>query len=228
MSGRSELPEQTFLFADLAGFTAMTEAHGDVAAADAVASFFGIVTRLLAEHEAEQVKTIGDAVMARVPDAAQAVRLGVQIVRDVSERHGALGVRVGLNTGAAIEREHDWYGATVNLASRVTGAAQPGEVLMTDATLAAAGEGIADYSVEDRGAVMLKNVAEPVAVHSLRLSDQRGAVGLPVDPVCRMAVDPARSPETRAYRGVLYHFCSAECVRVFDSHPDRYHHFEGQ
>jgi class 3 adenylate cyclase len=107
LAGTSDNQDQTFLFADLAGFTAMTEAHGDVAAADAVAEFFAIVARLLGEHGAEQVKTLGDAVMARVDDAADAVQLGVRVIEDVSERHGALGVRVGLNTGPAVERDGD-------------------------------------------------------------------------------------------------------------------------
>jgi YHS domain-containing protein len=110
----------------------------------------------------------------------------------------------------------------------VSEAAEPGEVLMTDATRHAAGSRIADFELRPRGPIALKNVAEPLTLHSLRLADQRGAAGLPVDPVCRMAVDPARSAEARSYQGVEYHFCSAECARVFDAHPDRYRHREVQ
>ena len=74
MAQQSELAVQTFLFADLSGFTALTEAHGDEQAADLVGGFCVAVRRLLAEHQAQEVKTIGDALMLRAGDAAAAIR----------------------------------------------------------------------------------------------------------------------------------------------------------
>jgi class 3 adenylate cyclase len=71
---------QTFLFADLAGFTAMTEAHGDEVAADAVSEFCRGVSGLLPQFDAEQIKSIGDAVMVRVPDASAAIELAVRLI----------------------------------------------------------------------------------------------------------------------------------------------------
>src|ERR1035437_8036008 len=64
---------QTFLFADLAGFTALTEAHGDEQAADLVAEFSREAASLLPRHAGEQVKAIGDALMLRVPGAGEAI-----------------------------------------------------------------------------------------------------------------------------------------------------------
>ena len=110
---------QTFVFADLAGYSALTEAHGDEEAADAAADFFDTVRSLLPEHDAEEVKVIGDAVLLRVPDAAKAAGLGERIVFDHGMRHRALGVRVGMHTGTAIRRGGDWFGSAVNIASRV-------------------------------------------------------------------------------------------------------------
>jgi adenylate cyclase len=95
---------QTFLFADLSGFTALTEAHGDEQAADLVAGFCVAVRRLLAAHQAQEVKTIGDALMLRTGDAAAAIRLGLCIVHDVGAQHGFPLVRVGMHTGPAVER----------------------------------------------------------------------------------------------------------------------------
>jgi hypothetical protein len=79
---------QTFLFADLSGFTALTEAHGDEQAADLVGGFCVAVRRLLAAHRAQEVKTIGDALMLRSADAAAAVQLGLCIVHNVGAQHG--------------------------------------------------------------------------------------------------------------------------------------------
>jgi class 3 adenylate cyclase len=96
MAQRSESAAQTFLFADLSGFTALTEAHGDEQAADLVGGFCGAVRQLLAAHQAQEVKTIGDALMLRTGDAAAAIRLGLGIVHDVGAQHGFPLVRVGM------------------------------------------------------------------------------------------------------------------------------------
>jgi adenylate cyclase len=74
--------EATFLFADIAGFTALTEAHGDEEAAALVADFCDRVQSELGGFGATQVKTIGDALMLRIPDPKQAVLLGLHVVHD--------------------------------------------------------------------------------------------------------------------------------------------------
>ena len=105
--------EHTFLFADLAGFTALTEAHGDARAADLAGEFCGSVKALLPDEGAEAVKTIGDAVMVRLSDARDAVRLAVRVTDEIGAQHGVPSVRVGMHTGPAVERTGDWFGATV-------------------------------------------------------------------------------------------------------------------
>jgi class 3 adenylate cyclase/YHS domain-containing protein len=214
--------QHTFLFADLAGYTAMTEVHGDEVAADAVSDFCRGVRELLPAFQAEEVKSIGDAVMVRVPDAASAVELAVRLVGDVGTRHGSLAVRVGAHTGPAVQREGDWFGAAVNLAARVAAVASCGEVLMTEATSTAAGGALSAYEIERRPGQTFKNIAEPVTVYALTLATQPDVANFPTDPVCRMAVDPGKSHERRTRGGVEIHFCSAECAEVFDRHPDRY------
>ena len=96
----------TFLFADIAGFTALTEAHGDEEAADLVGRFCDAVRDEL-PPDSTHVKTIGDAVMLRIPDPAAAILLGVRITHDLMRSHGALPVRVGLHHGEAVERDGD-------------------------------------------------------------------------------------------------------------------------
>jgi adenylate cyclase len=214
--------EQTFLFADLAGFTAMTEAHGDEVAADAVGDFCRGVRRLLPEFEAEEIKSIGDAVMVRVPEASPAVELAVRLIGEVGTRHGSLAVRVGAHTGPAVHREGDWFGAAVNLAARVAGAAERGELLMTEATRTAAAGALTAYQVEQRPDQTFKNIAQPVTLYALTLASQPRVANLPSDPVCRMAVDPGEAEERRTRDGVEILFCSAECAAVFDRHPERY------
>ena len=133
------MSEHTFLFADLSGFTALTEAHGDEHAADLAASFFQDARSLLAAHRAQEVKTLGDAIMIRCDAPQSAIGLALRLVREVGARHGFPSVRVGMHTGPAVERDGDWFGQSVNLAARVSGAASGGEVLVSGATATAAG-----------------------------------------------------------------------------------------
>jgi adenylate cyclase len=156
---------QIFLFADLSGFTALTEAHGDEQAVDLVDGFCVAVRGLLAAHQAQEVKSIGDALMLRSADAAAAIRLGLCIVHDVGTQHGFPLVRVGMHTGPAVERGGDWFGATVNLAARVSAAAAGGEALVTAATRDAAGQ-LTGVELRERGRWAFRNVAEPVLVYT--------------------------------------------------------------
>jgi class 3 adenylate cyclase/YHS domain-containing protein len=213
--------DSTFVFADIAGFTALTEAHGDEQAADLAADFAAAVEGVLAPGAAEQVKTIGDAIMLRFDDAGTAVRAGLRIACELLAEHGAPTVRVGMHTGPAVARGGDWFGASVNLAARIAALAGGGEVLLTGATRAASGD-LEDVIIENRGLRELRNVAEPVEVHAAWSKDAPTTSRLVLDPVCRMAVDPARSSGTLSHDGVEYHFCSAGCMSRFAAAPERY------
>lgn len=212
--------DATFVFADIAGFTALTEAHGDERAAALVDAFS---TAVEAELPAggSRVKSIGDAVMLRVPDPGAAILLGLRMARDVLREHGALAVRVGLHHGSAIERDGDYFGAAVNLAARVSSLAAGGEVLLTGETAALAPD-LEGVLFESRGRHELRNVAEPVEIFAaMRMADV-GAGRLPLDPVCRMAVDPDRSAGRLTYEGTVYYFCSLPCAGHFARHPERF------
>jgi adenylate cyclase len=150
--------EQTFLFTDLVGFTALTAERGDDGAADVALRFYGRVRTLLPEHRGEEIKTIGDAMMVRCNDPARAVALGVRIVSEP----GIPPLRVGIHTGTAVQREADWYGSAVNVAARLCSAAGGGEVLVSEATRTAAGP-LDGIELGDRQLHWLKNVPEPVA-----------------------------------------------------------------
>lgn len=213
--------EHTFLFADLAGFTALTEAHGDEEAADLAGEFVDAIRAVLPEYGGEEVKCIGDAVMVHCRDAGQAVRLGVRAANELGARPGFPSVRVGINTGPAVERRGDWFGSTVNVAARVSGAAAGGEVLLTEATRLAAGS-LVGVHLQPRGRRLLKNLAEPVQLHAAMAEAERSAAGMPIDPVCRMAVDPDHSAGRLRHAGTEYFFCSLACASAFANDPGRY------
>jgi adenylate cyclase len=91
----------TFLFTDLVGFTALAADEGDNRAADVALDFYARVRPLLPDHRAEEVKTLGDGLLLRCEDPAEAIRLGVRIVAELEELPGFPPVRVGMHTGSA-------------------------------------------------------------------------------------------------------------------------------
>jgi adenylate cyclase len=209
----------TFVFADLAGFTALTEAHGDQEAIVIAVRFADHVRKLLPDYGAEEVKSIGDELMIRVEDPVGAVRLGIRIIEELAV-HGSPPVRVGMHSGLATRLGGDWYGATVNLASRVVDAARPGEVLITAETRREV-QGRDGFEIEERGTRRFKHVVEPIPVFEALAAGGRTR-RLEIDPVCRMAVDPSRAASSRRRLGLSYYFCSADCREKFDAGPKSY------
>jgi len=213
-------PEATFLFADIAGFTALTEAHGDEQAVELVEEFASTVQTELPAVGGEYVKAVGDALMLRVPDPADAVRLGLWITRDAMSGHQAPSVRVGANHGPAVERDGDYFGATINVAARVSALAAGGELLVTG-QMAALAPDLEGVLYESRGRQVLRNVAEPVEIFAVVRLDET-ADHLANDPVCQMAVDPERSVGRLLLDEKAYYFCSLTCAAAFAQRPDRY------
>ena len=211
----------TFLFADLAGFTALTEAHGDERAADIALELCSEINRHLPE-DAEDLKMLGDACLLRVGDAIQAIELGLRLTGEVARRHGFPDVRVGMHTGSAAQRGADWFGSTVNIAARVSELAGPCDVLLTAATWEAAGalEGVL---FEDRGSCELRHVAAPIHLYRARTRQVAHTTGRwAIDPVCRMRVDVDQASTSLAHAGATFFFCSAICAGSFARSPERF------
>jgi adenylate cyclase len=212
------MSEQTFLFADLSGFTALTEAHGDRQSADIASEFIASVRVIVAAHDAEEVKTIGDAVMLRVAEADAAIQLGLRITRLAHERSRFPVAHVGMNTGPALNRDSDWFGSTVNLAARVAAAAAGDEVLLTRATLDSAAD-VPGVEFHSRGEVRLRNIAEPVHLYRA-IPAGKGRGNVPIDPVCRMKIEPGHAEGWLIHGGQQYWLCSQRCMAKFAVDPD--------
>ena len=212
--------DHTFVFADLAGFTALTEAHGDEAAADIALDFCRAVNCLLPD-DAQDVKMLGDSCLLRFGSARDAVEVGLRLTGDLSRRCGLPDVRVGMHTGSAVRRGDDWFGSTVNIAARVAAIAGPREVLVTSQTRVAAGamEGV-DF--HGRGERELRHVPRPVGLAIARKATDYPEPDLVLDPVCRMRVDLRCVVESLQHDGAQVAFCSATCAELFRANPTRY------
>jgi adenylate cyclase len=159
-------------FADLAGYTRLTEEEGELTAVDAVERFVDAVQRSLPDS-ARVIKTIGDEAMVIGTDAAALV--GWAVAFQESRRERPL-PRIAVHDGVALYRDGDYYGRDVNLAARVAARSAGGEVLLTrpafDAVRASAQSG--DVILEAIGEVSLKGFSEPTALFTARRGARRG------------------------------------------------------
>ncbi len=212
--GPSKRIEATFGFIDLAGFTALTEAHGDFDAADTATRFAELTRAALAAND-RLIKTIGDAVLVTSPTPSAALDLVERLLASAAEEKSLPALRAGFHQGPAIERDGDVFGAAVNLAARVAAEAYAGEVLVTSAIAAVASE--RGIPVAEIGAVALKNVGEATVLSSLGF--MIGAMESAIDPVCQAVVDRRAAAGQLCHERKTYWFCSLTCAAAFASNP---------
>ncbi|MFN8629704.1 MAG: adenylate/guanylate cyclase domain-containing protein [Chloroflexota bacterium] len=177
----------TVLFADLVGFTPFSEEHDSEEVRETLSRYFDLAREAVGRHGGTIEKFIGDAVMAvwgtpvaREDDAERAVRAGFELLDAVRSLGQGISARAGVMTGeAAVTLGATGQGMVagdlVNTAARLQSAAQPGSVLVGEATFRAASAAIA---FEEAGEQSLKGKALPVpAWRALRVVAERGGRG---------------------------------------------------
>jgi adenylate cyclase len=154
-------------FVDLAGYTRLTEEQGDQAAAELASTLAVLVERLSRAAGGTPVKWLGDGVMLHFRRPAGAVEASLAMVGELPSV-GLPPAHVGVAAGPVVVQGGDYFGRTVNLASRVAGRAQAGQVLVTEAVAAAVpGDAVA---FSDLGELRLKGFSAPVRLLEARRS----------------------------------------------------------
>ena len=151
-------------FADLAGYTRLTEEEGEEHALDAVERFVEAVEETIPE-DARVVKTIGDEVMVVGSDPAALTDWAVGFQMLMTERPRP---RIGIHYGATLYRDGDYYGREVNLAARVVARAAGGEVLVTRPVVEASGSHL---EFEPIGEVRLKGFRQSTELFIARQAE---------------------------------------------------------
>jgi class 3 adenylate cyclase len=151
----------TVMFVDIVDSTRLGEELGDEEWSGILARYREFVRAVFASRDGTEVGTQGDGFLAKFPGPTEAALCAVEIQRDISQVSAAgvpLELRIGIHAGEAVHDDGDIVGRVVNLASRVTGAAEPGEILVT--------EPVADHlddqlELEDRGLRELRGIPQP-------------------------------------------------------------------
>ncbi len=160
----------TILFTDVEGSTALTQRLGDARAREVLRQHERIVREALKAHGGAEVKTIGDGFMTSFSSATRALESAIAMQRAFGQHNESapepILVRVGLNAGEPIAEEKDLYGTAVNLAARICGHAEAGQILASNVVQElAAGKG---FTFADKGEASLKGFDKPVRLHEVR------------------------------------------------------------
>jgi adenylate cyclase len=158
LDGEVSAPDVTVAFADLAGFTALSD-EASIEELGRVAGRFEDLVTDVAEPPVRLVKVLGDGAMFVCAEPDPLVRSMLDLIDAAAAEGNLPPVHAGVAHGPALHSAGDWLGRTVNVAARLCAAAPPGAVIATRQVRAAAANGIV---WEDAGAYDLRGISEPV------------------------------------------------------------------
>jgi adenylate cyclase len=197
------------LMADLSGYTALTETHGPVSAADLIDKYIEIVLGCLV-GDCELKERTGDEVMivSRSPDLLLSTAIMIQ--RNTSKQDNFLQVHGGLHYGTVLKRNNSYFGSTINLASRIAASASPG-VFWCSADFVEALTNKSNYVFESKGRHRFKNINQEKEIVELVNAKTHELL---IDPVCRMLIlDKTVAIQHPEKPGIF--FCSSVCLDTF-------------
>lgn len=170
--GQRDPGVRAVMFTDMVGSTEMTSRFGDDAAIAMLRVHDRIVRGALKDNSGREVKHTGDGIMAAFFSAVCAVRAACQMqaaLRDYNEvgAEFPVAIRVGISAGEPVEDADDLFGSTVQLAARLCGKAEPGQILVSDVvTGLCMGKGL-KFSVA--GPQELKGFDRPIETHAVEI-----------------------------------------------------------
>ncbi|CAH1662041.1 Adenylate cyclase [Hyphomicrobiales bacterium] len=177
---RLKIASLTFLFTDLRGSTELYERVGDLVAFDLVRAHFRVLSEIVASETGAVVKTIGDAVMASFPAPDRAIAAAIRMrdaMRGINQARGKedMILKIGIHEGPCIavnlNERQDYFGQTVNIASRVQHLAASNEIFTTDAVLGDSGanELLAELGLTPlRQDIGLRGVSRAIGVFAIK------------------------------------------------------------
>lgn len=211
---------QCVMFVDLAGFTPLAEAMGDVIAADIVQRFGEIVRVASRRCHGRIVKQIGDAFMIVFSECYSAVSCALELEARTSAEPHFPAVRTGLHWGPILYREGDYLGSNVNIAARLVAEAASHQVLLT-ADVWQRARSLDGAEFTRLGKRHLKGLANEVEVFEARIGTVEEMERI-LDPVCRMELGAGEIAAQLTVDGREHAFCSDDCLKKFVVAPGQY------
>ena len=167
------------LAADIAGYSRLMVVDEEGTLRQLKAHRKELVDPKITEHRGRVVKTTGDGMLVEFVSVVDAVRCAVDIQRSMIERNAKVPAesriefRVGINVGDIISDENDIYGDGVNVAARLEALAEPGGIMVSRNVHDQVRDKLS-FGFEDMGEQIVKNIARPIGVHRVDLTENTG------------------------------------------------------
>lgn len=199
----------SILMADLSGYTALTETHGAVSAADLIDKYVAIVENSLV-GDCVLKERRGDEVLIVSQSADYLLSTALCILKNTSTEDNFLQVHGGLHYGKVFRRNDSYFGSAINLAARITSKANPGSFwcskdfvnALTDKSL---------FNLQPKGMHRFKNVNEE---HELVELANTADNAFAIDPVCRMMIVEKSIAFQHPEKNHIF-FCSQTCLDIY-------------
>lgn len=197
------------LMSDLSGYTALTETHGAVTAADLIDKYIAIVEGCLVGDCHLQERT-GDELMivSTTPDYLLAT--ATKIISTTSNEHNFLQIHGGLHYGKVLKRHNSYFGSTINLTARIAAKASPGTFWCSAEFV----ESLSDKSgirLQSMGNHSFKNITGNTELFELSSETKNTTY---IDSICRMLIlDTNLAVKHPTSENVF--FCSSNCLEIY-------------
>jgi adenylate cyclase len=197
------------LVADLSGYTALTETHGALSAADLIDKYIEIVNNSLV-GDSYLHERVGDEVMIVSDSPDNLLSTAVVLLSSVLQEYKFLQIHGALHYGKALKRNNSFFGSPINVTSRIASQAKPGIFLCSDDFLNALKDRNA-CSFSSLGKYSFKNVNEEKEVFEIITARPNN---LHVDPVCRMLLNAEEKHVSHPSKANIF-FCSVNCLEIY-------------
>ncbi|HEV7329469.1 MAG TPA: adenylate/guanylate cyclase domain-containing protein [Flavisolibacter sp.] len=204
------------LMADLSGYTAMTEVHGDRTAMHVIDTYLQIAQRSLV-GESILFERVGDQIVIISEFADDLANTALELLQNTKAESHFLSIHAGLHYGTVLENKGHFFGSTINLAARLATRAKENKILCSQDFIDALCTPDS-FKMVPQGMIRFKNVRESKAIFELHPNLPAQPVNLAIDPVCHMHVDIDKNAvRLQSDEGELY-FCSDECKQIYEQY----------
>lgn len=197
------------LMADLSGYTALTETHGSVAAADLIDKYIGIVENCLVGDSRLHERT-GDEIMIVSASPDYLLATAIMIGKHTSNEENFLEVHGGLHYGKVLKRANSYFGSAINLTSRIAAKANAGTFWCSEEYVKALSDR-SMFALTSKGNHLFKNISEEKEIFELCIEDRKTFY---IDPVCRMLILEPKIAIPHPNEDDQY-FCSSDCLEIY-------------
>jgi len=205
----------SILIADLSGYTALTETHGSISAADLIDKYIEIVndaligTSVLQEH-------VGDEVMIVASSPGDLFATAKVLLQRTLEQYNFLQIHGALHFGKLLKRNKKYFGSALNITSRIASQASAGTFLCSREFYDEVSHN-ATYQFRSIGKHSFKNVNEEKEIFELILENPDHYY---IDPICRMIVNKEGSTFPHPNKADIL-FCSQRCLDIYLEKSDQ-------